>query len=250
MNASRARRSRAARRATSMNGRRRPSGVWKPSLHGPITSGRVSANTPSAARTSAISVVESGEALEHRRQVGGGRRQRPREPERPDAEDDDRACAAARQAATGAGGETAADDLDHGALGTRDLLLAVGELAQHPAREQLLQGAVEDPAREPRVEVGAERAFGLTLLDHALDGGESLAHLVDLPLQVRAAGDLAHHHGHERGSFRQVRSRILAMPRSFSSAGSSDASTAWKRSSSSPQFSRKTVSSTSSLEEK
>ena len=35
-----------------------PSGVWKVSLQGPITSGRVSANRPSAASTSAISVVE------------------------------------------------------------------------------------------------------------------------------------------------------------------------------------------------
>ena len=52
------------------------------------------------------------------------------------------------------------------------------------------------------------------------------------------------------GSFRQVRSRILTIPRSFSSAGSSDASTASKRSSSSPQFSRKTVLSTSSFEAK
>ena len=45
--------------ATSMNGRRRPSGVWKVSLHGPITSGSVSANAPSAARTRPTSVVES-----------------------------------------------------------------------------------------------------------------------------------------------------------------------------------------------
>ena len=45
--------------ATSMNGRRRPSGVWNVSLHGPITSGNVSANAPSAARTSPTSVVES-----------------------------------------------------------------------------------------------------------------------------------------------------------------------------------------------
>ena len=44
--------------ATSMNGRRRPSGVWNESLHGPITSGRLIAKTPSAARTSAISVAD------------------------------------------------------------------------------------------------------------------------------------------------------------------------------------------------
>ena len=45
--------------AASMNGRRRPSGVWNASLHGPITSGSVSANTPSAASTAAINDVES-----------------------------------------------------------------------------------------------------------------------------------------------------------------------------------------------
>ena len=40
--------------ATSMNGRRRPSGVWKVSLHGPITGESVSANTPSAPRMTPI----------------------------------------------------------------------------------------------------------------------------------------------------------------------------------------------------
>ena len=76
--------------ATSMNGRRRPSGVWNVSLQGPITSGRVSAKTPSAASTAPISEVELGVLAEHRRQVGGGRRQRPGEAERADAELDDR----------------------------------------------------------------------------------------------------------------------------------------------------------------
>ena len=41
-----------------MNGRRRPSGVWNVSLHGPITSGSVSANKPSVASTSPTSVSE------------------------------------------------------------------------------------------------------------------------------------------------------------------------------------------------
>ena len=45
--------------AASMNGRRRPSGVWNVSLHGPITSGSVSAKKPSAASTSPTRVVES-----------------------------------------------------------------------------------------------------------------------------------------------------------------------------------------------
>lgn len=58
MNASSASENPVGPSATSMNGRRRPSGVWNESLHGPITSGRVIANTPSAASTSAIRVAE------------------------------------------------------------------------------------------------------------------------------------------------------------------------------------------------
>ncbi len=45
--------------AASMNGRRRPIGVLNVSLHGPITSGKASAKTPSAASTAAIIVFES-----------------------------------------------------------------------------------------------------------------------------------------------------------------------------------------------
>ena len=40
--------------ATSMNGRRRPSGVWNESLHGPITGEITSAKTPSAPRITPI----------------------------------------------------------------------------------------------------------------------------------------------------------------------------------------------------
>ena len=54
--------------ATSMNGRRRPSGVWKVSLQGPITSGSVRAKTPSEPRTSPIRPPE-----EVKRPSSGGR---------------------------------------------------------------------------------------------------------------------------------------------------------------------------------
>ena len=58
MNAISARQNPIGPTATSMNGRRRPIGVWKVSLQGPITSGSVSAKTPSAASTAPISEVE------------------------------------------------------------------------------------------------------------------------------------------------------------------------------------------------
>ena len=59
MNATSARQKPIGARATSMNGRRLPIGVWNVSLHGPITSGSVSAKSPSEPRMTAISVRES-----------------------------------------------------------------------------------------------------------------------------------------------------------------------------------------------
>ena len=53
--------------AASMNGRRRPSGVWKVSLHGPITGESASANTPSDPSTSPISAPDSVKC----RRIGG-----------------------------------------------------------------------------------------------------------------------------------------------------------------------------------
>src|SRR4029079_7676937 len=45
--------------AASMNGRRRPRGVWNESLHGAITGETTRAKTPSAPRITPISAVES-----------------------------------------------------------------------------------------------------------------------------------------------------------------------------------------------
>src|SRR5438034_11358497 len=58
MNATSARQNAIGPSATSMNGRRRPSGVWNVSDQGPITGDSVSAKNPSAPRTSAISVPD------------------------------------------------------------------------------------------------------------------------------------------------------------------------------------------------
>ena len=49
--------------ATSMKGRRRPIGVWKESLHGPITGEITSAKTPSAPRIAPIRPPESVKRL-------------------------------------------------------------------------------------------------------------------------------------------------------------------------------------------
>src|SRR3954453_1806220 len=184
--------------ATSMNGRRRPRGVWNVSLQGPITSGSVSANRPSAARTAAISEVE----LVYLPSSGGryaavvvSDQARPKAP-RPSLKIVEmlEGCSGAA-----ADGETAADDIDDRPLSTGNLLVTVGKLAENPARQNLFQPAVEDPAREARVEVGAEHALRLAALDHPLDRGEPHLDVVDLLLQVRAAGDLAHHHPDEVG---------------------------------------------------
>ena len=59
MKATSARQNAIGPRATSMNGRRRPSGVWNVSLQGPITRGSVSAKIPSEPSTTAINARES-----------------------------------------------------------------------------------------------------------------------------------------------------------------------------------------------
>ena len=126
MNATRASAKAIGPSATSMNGRRRPSGVWKVSLHGPITRGSVSANAPSAARTSPTSVVESVYCP----RIGGryaavvvSAQARPSAP--------DPSARTFQRVAPPSGGDRrprqpAADEVDDGALGTGDLLVAVG----------------------------------------------------------------------------------------------------------------------------
>src|SRR5437868_11291830 len=97
----------------------------------------------------------------------------------------------------GLGREPASDQLEHGPLGERDPVVAVGELAEHPAGEDLLDRAVHDPAGEAGIEVAAEVALRLTARDDALERAKALVDLRDAPLDLRAAGDLAHDHAHE-----------------------------------------------------
>ena len=81
MNGIRSRQKPSGPSAASMNGRRRPSGVWNESLQGPITGDTHRAKTPSAPSTSADQRALVGELVEERRQVGRGRRDREREAE-------------------------------------------------------------------------------------------------------------------------------------------------------------------------
>src|ERR687884_708375 len=123
--------------AASMNGRRRPSGVWNVSLHGPITGDSASANTPSAPSTSPIRVPESV-----KRSSNGGRyaavvvieKARPNAPNpsvqgsaRPTgvrrADSSAVTCVTAlERRGLAIGSEPAAHDLDDRFLGLRDLV--------------------------------------------------------------------------------------------------------------------------------
>src|SRR3989442_1174946 len=177
--------------AASMNGRRRPIGVLNVSLHGPITSGSVSAKTPSAASTAAIIVLE----LVNRSRRGGRyaavvviEKARPNAPS-PRIQTSPRRPGIS----TPSPDEHAlADDLHDRALRRGDLVVSVRQLPEHPACEDLLDRAVKDPREEPRVEVGSEVPLRLTARHDPLDRLERLAKLVDLALHLRAARHLAH----------------------------------------------------------
>src|SRR6476620_10210375 len=191
--------------AANMNGRRRPIGVWKVSLHGPITGDNVSANTPSAPSTSPINVPDSVNRCR-----SGGRyaavvvieNASPKAPApriqktlRLTAPDCRAASAVTCVTASdlgdyAVGGEPAADHQNDHLLCTRDRLVPVLELAEHPAGEDLLDCPVEDVAGHARIEVRTEFTIRLTAGDDPLEPGDAL-------LQVRAACHLAHEHADE-----------------------------------------------------
>src|SRR5207344_583997 len=97
------------------------------------------------------------------------------------------------------GAETAERELDRGCLRSRDLVLAIRQLPEHPAGEHLFEPPVHDPAREARVDLAPERTRCLTFLDDALEDLERLTYILDLPLELLAPGDLPDHDGHEGG---------------------------------------------------
>src|SRR5262249_8688268 len=95
--------------------------------------------------------------------------------------------------------ETAADDLDDRLLGPRDLRVAVVERPEHPAGQDLLERAVEDEARQPRVDIVTKLARFLSTNDDPLDGRERRVHVGHSPLQLRTARHLADDDANEIG---------------------------------------------------
>src|SRR5215213_7095397 len=143
-------------RATSMNGRRRPSGVWKVSDHGPITGERRSANRPSDPSTSAISVPESVNLPSRtcRYVVVVIAYARPNAP-RPSDHTAPR-CSGARMSGSDRlafGSESSGDHLHDRVDGTRDVVRRIRQTPEHPAGKDFLECAVEHPRRQANVRV-------------------------------------------------------------------------------------------------
>src|SRR5882762_7041966 len=97
------------------------------------------------------------------------------------------------------GGQPAADDVDHRLLGPGNCLVAVLELTEHPAGEDLFERSVEDIAGHARIEVGAKLALLLSAGDDPFDPRECSLDLADALLQMRASRHLADEHTHEVG---------------------------------------------------
>ena len=79
----------------------------------------------------------------------------------------------------------------------RDLLGACRQALEDPAREDLLERAVEDPRGEARVEPGAQLSPLLALFDDPLERRERVLDLVHLAPELRAPRHLAHEHADE-----------------------------------------------------
>src|SRR5215218_38724 len=159
MNATSARQKPIGPSATSMKGRRRPSGVWKVSDHGPITGESASANRPSEPSTSAISVPESVKRPSRtcRYVVVVIANARPNAPSPSDHASPRRSgTASARRYALPVGRESSADHLHDGVDRTLDVVGSAGEASEHPPREDLLERPVQDPGHEPRIGVGTD----------------------------------------------------------------------------------------------
>src|SRR6266545_1700097 len=94
--------------------------------------------------------------------------------------------------------EPVAEDADDGALGLPHVVLVPWKAAEHPAGEDLLERAVDDPRRQPGREVVPKHLLLLSALDDPLQGLERERDLLDLALQLLAASrHFADEHAHD-----------------------------------------------------
>src|SRR6266516_2980556 len=121
--------------ATSMNGRRRPIGVWNESLQGPTTGESRSAKTPSAPRTTPIRPPECVNLCR-----SGGRYA---------------AVVVIEKASPNAPSPSVQSNRRGGGL------VGVAQSPESPCGQTRLDSSVEDVPGEPRGEVGADRAVRL-----------------------------------------------------------------------------------------
>ena len=252
-----------------MNGRRRPSGVWNVSLQGPITTGSVSANRPSAREHERDQRRRVGEVAEERRQVRGRGGEREGEAEGAEAEDPDEAAARPleddarapsggrrRHARLDRGGrgrdrEPPADDVHDGAL--RRGHARACELAEQPAGHDLLERAVEDrtPRAARRGPAAARRAPARRATIRSIASNACAISAISLLRAAGSAGDLAHEHAHEVGVARpRAEHDRPDLAQLLARAASSDSSTSRIAASSAVHVSRKIVSRSSSFEQK
>ena len=235
-----------------MNGRRRPSGVWKSSLQGPITSGRVSANEALRGEHQRDQRGRVRELPEQRRQVRRGRRQRTTPgpsaptPSRSVVRAADGLCRRRRRLRRDRRRRRRRPCARHAPPPPPRRAAGPG-----PSRS----GSPPGRRRRSSSRGGRRRPSGTPLppgraRSHARSTRNASRTSSICPCRCGLRATSRTITVTSEGSLRHVRSRILASARSFSSAGSSAVSTRRNRSSSSPQFSRKTVASTSSLDGK
>ena len=131
-----------------------------------------------------------------------------------------------------------------------DVLLLARQLAEHPAREDLLERAIDDPGRERRLAIGAHLAALLRRADHPRQREEHRPDLVDALADLGAATDLPHEHA-DRVGRDEPRAEIDAReaPKLLVQRRP-DSSIRCVSTTRLPHISRKIVSSTSSLERK
>src|SRR5205807_9914769 len=90
--------------------------------------------------------------------------------------------------------QSARDDLDDRVLRAAHIVLAVGQLPEGPAGEDLFQRAVPDRRRQASVDVLAKLTRRLATLDDPLERLVGKVDLVGLLLHLRAACHLSDEH--------------------------------------------------------